>query len=135
MLASCARANDVPRREIAVATTAGHTHRFQVEIADTPQARERGLMFRKHMPAGQGMLFVFPADEPVAFWMRNTLIPLDLIFIERSGRIIRVAPMAKPLDETLIESGGAVRYVLELNGGEAARRGIRAGDKLVLKAN
>ena len=104
--------------------------RFSVEIADDPQERARGLMFVERMPASSGMLFVFQDEAPRSFWMRNTLIPLDIIYADARGRIVRVHPEAIPGDETPIPSGGAAQYVLEINGGMAARLGIAAGAEL-----
>ncbi|MGA0613706.1 DUF192 domain-containing protein [Paracoccus sp. KR1-242] len=104
-----------------------------VEIADDPDERAQGLMFRKSLPQGHGMLFVYEHPQPVNFWMRNTLIPLDMIFIDQRGEVRHVHPMARPLDETSI-SGAAIGdpapdrlMVLEVAGGEAARLGLRPG--------
>lgn len=106
---------------------------LRVEIADDPAERAQGLMFRRQLAAGTGMLFIYEMPQPVSFWMRNTLIPLDMIFIAASGEVRHVHPMAKPLDETAIP-GAAIGdpqpdrlMVLELAGGEAARLGIRPG--------
>jgi uncharacterized membrane protein (UPF0127 family) len=105
-------------------------HRFQVEMADTEESRERGLMFRKTLAADKGMLFDFKTPQPVAFWMKNTLIPLDMVFISASGRVVSVAHKAKPMNETPIPSGGDVVGVLELRGGRAAELGIEPGDQV-----
>lgn len=106
------------------------TARFNVEIADEPAERSLGLMNRPSMPMNAGMLFVFESQQPVSFWMRNTLIPLDMLFVDETGVIARVHENAVPLDETPIPSGAPVRYVLEINGGLAAQIGIEAGDEL-----
>lgn len=108
----------------------GQRHRFMVELADTDERRMIGLMFRTQMAPDAGMLFDFKRDEPVAMWMRNTLIPLDMLFIARDGRIVNIGERAVPRSETTIMSQGPVRFVLELNGGTAARLGIRAGDRV-----
>ncbi len=100
---------------------------FSIEIADDPQERALGLMNRETMPRGAGMLFVYPDAREVSFWMHDTLIPLDMIFIDESGRVVRVAAQARPLDETPVPSGAPVRFVLEINGGLAARLGIVPG--------
>ncbi len=106
------------------------TVRFSVELARTPEEHSRGLMFRESMPRMAGMLFVYPREAPVSFWMRNTLIPLDMIFADDTGTIVRVHANAVPRDETPIPSGEPVLTVLEINGGLAARLGIDAGDEL-----
>ena len=105
-------------------------HVFEVEIADTEPAREKGLMFRKDLPDGQGMLFDFQREQDVSFWMKNTYIPLDIIFIRGSGRILRIAANAKPLSTKLIPSEGPVLAVLEVSGGTAHRLGIKPGDRV-----
>jgi uncharacterized protein len=111
-------------------TSASGTHRFNVEYADTPERRTVGLMHRAAMAADHGMLFDFKADGPVSMWMRNTRIPLDMLFIARDGRIVNIAERAVPFSETTIPSKGPVRAVLELNGGTSARLGIKPGDRV-----
>lgn len=111
----------------------GTTRHITVELADTPDSRARGLMFRKNLPPGQGMLFIYEAPSEVAFWMRNTLIPLDMLFIDERGRVAHVAPNAVPLDETPIPGAAPGDpeperlMVLEIAGGEAARLGLAKG--------
>jgi uncharacterized membrane protein (UPF0127 family) len=105
-------------------------HVFSVEIADTPAEREKGLMFRKHLPGGQGMLFDFDNEQNIAMWMKNTYIPLDMIFIRGDGRIARIAENTTPLSTAIIPSEAPVRAVLEVAGGTAARLGIAAGDRV-----
>ncbi len=104
--------------------------RFRVEVADTEASRERGLMYRKSLAADRGMLFDFKTPQPVAFWMKNTLIPLDMLFIAADGRIIAIARNAAPYSETPIPSGGDVLGVLEIRGGRAAETGIEPGDRV-----
>lgn len=104
--------------------------RFDIELAQTPQERSRGLMFRDHLPNRAGMLFVFDPPQPVAFWMKNTLIPLDMIFTDRSGTVTHVHEGAIPGDLTPIEGGDSVYTVLEINAGLAARYAIRPGTQL-----
>jgi uncharacterized protein len=104
------------------------THRFSVEVARTGQEQATGLMFRKTMPADHGMIFPMSPARYASFWMKNTLIPLDLLFIRRDGTISSIAPNAKPLSLAPIESVEAIAAVLELNGGEAARRHLKPGD-------
>ncbi|MGL5136357.1 MAG: DUF192 domain-containing protein [Beijerinckiaceae bacterium] len=113
------------RVEIVSGNTA---HVFQVEVMRNDTERARGLMFRQFMPQDRGMLFDFERDTSVSMWMRNTYIPLDMLFIRSDGRVHRVHEKAQPLDETAIPAGAPVRYVLEINGGVAAKLGIKAGD-------
>ncbi len=103
---------------------------FAVEVADDPSERAQGLMNRAEMPRMAGMLFVYDAPQAVSFWMRNTLIPLDMIFASADGTIQSIHARAKPLDETPIPGGMDIQYVLEINGGMAARLGIAEGDTL-----
>jgi uncharacterized membrane protein (UPF0127 family) len=105
-------------------------HVFSVELAVTDEERERGLMFRRSMPEMYGMLFDFEEDRPVAMWMKNTYVSLDMIFIESSGRIRRIAENTETLSEKIIPSGGPVRAVLEVAGGTAHKLGIEAGDRV-----
>jgi uncharacterized protein len=114
---------------LTIATSTGQ-HSFQVEIANDDASRERGLMGRRYLAADRGMLFEFDRDAPVAFWMKNTSIPLDMIFIARSGVVTRIAAYAEPLSERVIPSGGPCAAVLELNGGTAAAIGLKVGDKI-----
>ncbi len=104
--------------------------RFDVELAITPQERSRGLMFREHLPDRSGMLFVFDPPQPVVFWMKNTLIPLDIIFLDKTGAVTRVHQSAIPGDLTPIEGGDAVFAVLEINAGLSARYGIETGTQM-----
>jgi uncharacterized membrane protein (UPF0127 family) len=104
--------------------------RFTVEVAVTPEEQARGLMFRESMPRMAGMLFVYQRERELGFWMRNTLIPLDMIFADAAGRVVRVHENAVPLDETVIRSGAPALAVLEINGGLSAQLGIGPGDEL-----
>lgn len=101
---------------------------FTVEIADTPATRAQGLMYVEAMPRMAGMLFVYDRPQPVSFWMKNTLIPLDMIFASPQGEILRVHENAIPGDLTPIPGGDGVQMVLEINGGMSARLGIAVGD-------
>lgn len=103
---------------------------FSVELAVTPEERGRGLMFRESMPAQAGMLFFFDPPRSVSFWMRNTLIPLDMIFADRTGVVKRVHANAIPGDETGIPGGNGIYAVLEINGGLAETLGIAPGSEL-----
>jgi uncharacterized protein len=111
-------------------TSGSYVHVLQVEVMRTDAERAKGLMFRQFMPQDRGMLFDFLRDEPVSMWMRNTYIPLDMLFIRSDGTVARVHERAQPLDETTISSGAPVRYVLEINGGVAAKLGLKAGDRV-----
>jgi uncharacterized membrane protein (UPF0127 family) len=104
--------------------------RFNVEVMDTPEGRARGLMFREDLPRFSGMLFVYDEAGPVAFWMENTLIPLDMLFFDESGQLVRIHENAVPLDRTSIFGGENIRYVLEINGGQARELGIDTGAEI-----
>nr|WP_132860385.1 DUF192 domain-containing protein [Shimia isoporae] len=104
--------------------------RFSVEVADTDAERAQGLMHRESMPMSAGMLFIYEYPQRASFWMRNTLIPLDLLFADSAGVIQHVHHEAIPLDETPIPGGDAVLYVLEINGGLAKAMGISVGSEL-----
>ncbi len=108
----------------------GASVRFAVEVMDTPEGRARGLMHRESLGRFAGMLFVYPNEAPVAFWMRNTLIPLDMVFIDSSGIVRKIHANAIPLDETSIPSGEPVQYVLEINGGMADMLKLQVGDQI-----
>ena len=114
----------------ATLVTASGSHDLNIEIAANEEERRVGLMNRSSMPADHGMLFVFDKTQPVAFWMKNTLIPLDMLFIDESGTVKSIKTNATPLSLTPIPSGEPVRYVLELNGGAAARYDAKIGDRL-----
>ena len=117
------------RQPLTVTTQAG-AREFQVEIADDPQERTKGLMFRRSMGNDEGMLFDFGTEQPVGFWMKNTYIPLDMLFIREDGTIESIAERTTPLSERTVPSRGEVRYVLEINGGLSDQLGIRPGDKV-----
>jgi hypothetical protein len=102
-------------------------HHFTVEVASTPEQQERGLMFRKSLAGDRGMIFPYDPPQDVSFWMENTLIPLDIIFIRSDGTIVRITK-AKALDETPLPAGEPIAAVLEIRGGRAAELGIREGD-------
>jgi hypothetical protein len=103
---------------------------FEVEVMRTDEDRAKGLMFRRYMPENRGMLFDFKTPQPVFFWMKNTYISLDMLFIRQDGTIARIAEETEPLSTRSIPSGEDVVAVLELNAGAAARAGIKAGDKV-----
>jgi uncharacterized protein len=114
---------------LTIETSTG-AHAFQIEVADNDATREHGLMDRRYMAPDHGMLFEFEHNAPVSFWMKNTYIPLDMIFISPSGVVTHLATNAEPLSERVIPSGGPSIGVLELNGGMAASIGLKVCDKV-----
>lgn len=128
-LASPVAAGDCAENRVDLRGPAGQA-RFSVEIAATPSERATGLMNRERMGASRGMLFVYDRPQRVSFWMENTLIPLDMIFIGPDGVVRRVHENARPLDRTTVPSGEDIQYVLEINGGLARRLGIVPGSAL-----
>lgn len=106
-------------------------HSFSVEIADTAAKRTIGLMYRRSMPAGAGMLFIYEKPQPIFMWMKNTYIPLDMVFITADGTVKQIAENTEPFSEAPIGSGGEVLGVLELNAGTVDKIGLKAGDRVV----
>jgi uncharacterized membrane protein (UPF0127 family) len=119
------------RSSLTVETAGGGRFRFDVELAHTPAQQAQGLMFRETMKPDAGMLFVYDRPQPATFWMKNTLIPLDMIFIGADGRIVNIHERAVPHSLDGIRSAGPVKGILEINGGMSARLGIRPGDRVV----
>lgn len=117
-----------PRLEIV---SGDKTHAFTVEIADTDAKRAEGLMFRTAMAPDHGMLFDFKREQPVWFWMKNTYLSLDMIFVKADGTILSIAENTTPLSEATVPSGGPVRFVFEVVAGTAKRLGLKAGDRVV----
>jgi len=133
-LAACTLSATVPLaaaelRPLEIVTKTG-VQVFSVEEAKTDEERERGLMFRTSLPEGQGMIFDFSPEQNVSMWMKNTLIPLDMIFIRADGRILRIAENTKIQSEDIIASGGPVRAVVEVIAGTAKKYGIAPGDRV-----
>ncbi|MFD2262529.1 DUF192 domain-containing protein [Lacibacterium aquatile] len=122
-----------PRDSLAI-ESGGKRVTFQVELAESPEQRAQGLMYRKSMAPDAGMLFVEPGEREQLMWMKNTLIPLDMLFIRADGTIHSIHERAVPRSEATIASRGAVKSVLELNGGTVSRLGIKPGDKVIYKA-
>ena len=120
----------LPREPLTITDDQGHAHAFQVEMATTPQEQETGLMFRRAVSADSGMLFVFPAVQPEPFWMKNTLVPLDMVFINPDGTIRAIAENTVPYSLAPVDSGGPVLAVLELQGGITAKENIVVGDRV-----
>lgn len=124
----------LPQRGKATVTTrGGRVLRLDVEIASNDETRARGLMFRRSMPEMAGMIFVFAERRQNSFWMKNTLIPLDMLFIDSDGTIAGIVEMAEPLTTTPRQVRGLSNRVLEVNGGWCGRHGVRAGDKVDLE--
>jgi uncharacterized membrane protein (UPF0127 family) len=121
-----APSSDLPTTKMQI----GEKH-FELEIADTPGKRNTGLMRRDSMPADHGMIFVFPEPDTHSFWMQNTRIPLDIVFVDANGRIASIQQM-KPYDLTSVNPPVAIKYAIELNVGAAAKAGAKLGDKLVI---
>jgi uncharacterized membrane protein (UPF0127 family) len=105
----------------------GGRHRISVEVADDGRSRTRGLMWRRHLGESEGMIFIFPGEEVQSFWMKNTLIPLDMLFIDRVKKVVGIVEQAQPKTLTPRSVGRPSMYVLELQGGAAARLGVRPG--------
>jgi uncharacterized membrane protein (UPF0127 family) len=114
-----------------VLKTESGDHSFTIEVASTNQERALGLMFRRSLPENGGMLFLYDRPQPAAMWMKNTLIPLDMVFISADGTVHRIEQNAEPHSTALIPSEGPVVAVLELNGGEAAKIRLKRGDKVL----
>lgn len=115
---------------LTIVSANGGQYRFTVEIASTPEQRAQGLQGRRQLAADAGMLFDFGRIQPVLMWMKNTYLPLDIIFIRNDGRIVNIAPETTPESLAIIESAGLVKAVLEVPAGTAARLGIKAGDRV-----
>ncbi|MBY0277009.1 DUF192 domain-containing protein [Candidatus Binatia bacterium] len=119
---------------VEVVSGAGKVLPVAVELAVTPDARQLGLMYRDELAPGQGMLFIFPEAAPQAFWMKNTKIPLDILFIDDTERIVRLHAQTTPFSEASLPSDAPVRFVLEVPGGFCAAHGIAEGDTVRLGA-
>jgi len=124
---------DVVFREdvLEIQTGDGGVFEFKVELAETGEQKSRGLMYRREMGVDEGMLFLYRRDQVVTMWMANTFLPLDMLFIERDGTIVRIQANTIPQSREIISSRKRVRAVLELNAGTARRLGISPGDKVI----
>jgi uncharacterized membrane protein (UPF0127 family) len=111
--------------------TASGPHQFNVEVARTPQERELGLMLRPSLPENSGMLFLYETPQPIAMWMKNTIIPLDMIFIDSWGKVHRIETNTEPFSMDPIPSDGEVIGILEVNAGVAEKIGLKTGDKVI----
>jgi len=114
---------------LEIATKSG-VQVFSVEMATTEEEKTQGLMYRKELPDGKGMLFDFSPEQQISMWMKNTYIPLDMIFIRADGRILRIAENTEPLSTKIISSGGLAKGVLEVIAGTAQKYGIQPGDRV-----
>ncbi|NDA46907.1 MAG: DUF192 domain-containing protein [Alphaproteobacteria bacterium] len=131
-LASPTQAQNAPEvgLEPLVIVTATGSHNFSVEVMRTDEERAKGLMFRRFMPKDRGMLFDFKREDNVAMWMKNTYLPLDMVFISRTGLVVNVAQNTEPLSERIIPSGAPTYAVLEVNAGTAKAIGLKNGDRI-----
>jgi uncharacterized membrane protein (UPF0127 family) len=120
----------LPLSPLVVETAAAGEVALSVQVADTDAARQTGLMYRTNMPEREGMLFLFPELARVSFWMKNTYIPLDILFIDPRGKVVKIYERTTPMSLEPLGVDTPVRAVLELRGGESARRGIRSGDRV-----
>ncbi len=125
-LAACTSADET---QLSIQSATGE-HTFTVEVVDTTETRAQGLMYRQELADDAGMLFDFKQERPVSFWMRNTFIPLDMLFIEADGTVLNIHVNARPHDTTSIPSAGPVQFVLEIPGGRSVELGIEAGDQV-----
>src|SRR4051812_43994256 len=126
-LPSPAPSSAATNETLEIASKTG-VHAFSVEVVANDEERQKGLMYRKELPEGKGMLFDFGTEAPVSFWMKNTYVSLDMIFIRADGRILSIAENTEPLSERMVPSGGPVKGVLEVVAGTARKLGIRPGD-------
>ena len=123
-----------PRSVLAIRTAAGRVIDFRIWIANTPRRAEQGLMFVRSLDAHDGMLFPFQREQPVVMWMKNTYVPLDMLFLDAHGRIAAITRRARPLSLDLIYAPAGTRAVVELRGGLCDRLGIRVGDHALSNA-
>lgn len=110
-------------------------HKVNIEVSDEDRERAQGLMYRSHMGDDQGMIFIFPRSEPQSFWMKNTKIPLDIIYINEQNEIVKIYKQTKPFNTTSLPSGKNAMYVVEINGGLTDKYGISEGDVIEFKKN
>ncbi len=133
VLFACTSTLDARRAVVVFEGVERKTTEFQVEVVATPEERARGLMFRKSIGHNEGMLFVFPHEQQLAFWMRNTFVPLDMVFVSSDFRVVGVLKDVPPLTEERRMVDGASQYVLEFAAGTAAREGIEPGMRVSVK--
>ncbi len=130
-LSSCmSQAKEPIMQSLTISTKSGNEILYMVEIASTQKQMQRGLMYRKSMPEDQGMLFEYRPKQEVSMWMKNTILSLDVLFIDSTGNIINIVKNTTPFSQRTIPSGGVVLGVLELNAGQAEQHGMQAGDQV-----
>lgn len=129
LLAYSVGAYALEKKPLTIMTTTGH-RLITVEVASNAQEQAFGLMFRRSLAADAGMIFLFPDDQEITMWMKNTYIPLDMFFVTHDGTISRIEENTEPLSERVISSGAPARAVIEMKGGSAAQLGIKPGDKI-----
>lgn len=129
LIAPAALAAGLPR-DVVLLETGSSQFRFEVEVADDPAERAEGLMYRKTLADNAGMLFLYAKPQPVEFWMKNTLLSLDIVFVRADGTIARIAANTTPMSEDLIPSGEPIRAVLEVKAGTMRQLGVTVGDRL-----
>ncbi|MFB9952099.1 DUF192 domain-containing protein [Rhizobium puerariae] len=122
-----------PRDELSIRTAGGQAYKFSIELAVTDAQRQHGLMYRKEMAPDHGMLFDFGQPRRVSMWMENTVLALDMLFIQGDGTISHIRENAVPFSRDIIDSQGPVKFVLEINAGRAKALGIAVGDKVIAK--
>ena len=120
-----------PRSTMQIATSDARLHAFRIWVADSEPRRARGLMFVRDVGPDYGMLFIYPESQPISMWMKNTYIPLDMLFVDDKGRIVKVVENTKPESLDTIDSGGVVRGVIELNAGIASKLHLRPGSLVI----
>jgi uncharacterized membrane protein (UPF0127 family) len=128
-LPACKRDQAAPAADYGLVHMQVGNQPFTLELAATDKTRQHGLMHRQSLPERRGMLFVFSDEQPRSFWMRNTLIPLDIVYLDKNGKVVSISQM-KPLDETGVHSAGPAKYAIEMNEGAAAKAGVKVGDVL-----
>ncbi|MEM9634356.1 MAG: DUF192 domain-containing protein [Pseudomonadota bacterium] len=130
VLVNAANAQEALSTETLLVKSGEAEHRFLVEVAATDIERARGLMFREEMAADHGMLFIFEGEGERFFWMKNTPLPLDIIYVDNAGHIVSIAAETTPFSEAVIPSGKPARFVLEVNAGIAEKLAIKVGDQI-----
>lgn len=123
----------LPKARVTLSGSGGKKLNVESEVAFTRDARTRGLMWRYALPDGTGMLFIFSREQPLSFWMRNTLIPLDMIFIDAKAKVVSIAENAEPRTLSSRPSSGPATYVLEVPGGWSAKNGVKAGSAVTFE--